>query len=71
MQALMSAIQQILSQVITNKHLTLVNNLKAAYVPTQRNELRPNNQNLSLPRLQPVNMKQSKWYSRREITYIT
>ena len=56
MQALMSAIQHILSQIITNKHHTLVNNLKTAYVPAQRNELRPNNQNLSLPRLQPVLM---------------
>ena len=54
MQALMSARQHILSQIIANKHHTLVNNLKAAYVPAQRNELRPNNQNFSLPRLQPV-----------------
>ena len=50
MQALMSTRQQILSQIIANKHHTLVNDLKAAYVPAQRNELRPNNQNFSLPR---------------------
>ena len=50
----MSVIQQTLSQIIANKHHTLVNNVKTAYVPAQRNELRPSNQHVSLPRLQPV-----------------